>query len=174
MSSTPLVIRPATIDDAHAIAFVHVTTWRTTYGYILPDTFLGSLSIEQREQMWRSFFESEVQNSHLLVAEVDGQVIAFANFGPSRDDFQEYDCELYAIYMLEAYQHQGIGRELMRAAMRQLAEAGYRAMYLWVLEGNPAIRFYEALGGVKIAERPIDIDGTVITEYAYGYRSLSG
>jgi GNAT superfamily N-acetyltransferase len=174
MSSTPLVIRPATIDDAHAIAFVHVTTWRTTYGDILPQTFLSALSVERRETLWRSFFQSEVQNSFLLVAEVDGQVIAFANFGPSRDDYPAYDCELYAIYMLEQYQHQGIGRELMRAAMRQLAERGFRAMYVWVLEGNPAIRFYEALGGVRFDARPIDIDGTVVTEYAYGYAALNG
>lgn len=166
------IIRPAVIEDAHAIANVHVRTWQTTYLHILPEEFLQTLSVETREEMWKGYFTSSVQDSHLYVAEVDGEVIAFANFGPSRDDF-DYDCELYAIYMLETYQRKGIGRALISAAAARLVEDGCKTMYVWVLERNPAIGFYEAIGGVRFNERPIDIDGMMVTEYAYGYDDLA-
>lgn len=166
------IIREAVQEDAHAIANVHVRTWQTTYLHILPEEFLQALSVETREEMWKRYFQSSVQNSHLYVAEVDGEVIAFANFGPQRDEF-DYDCELYAIYMLEAYQRKGIGRALTKAAAARMVEDGCQKMYVWVLERNPAIGFYEAIGGEKFDERPIDIDGTMVTEFAYGYNDLA-
>lgn len=166
------IVRPAVLEDAHAIANVHVRTWQTTYLHILPEEFLETLSVETREEMWKRFFTSSVQDSVLYVAEVDGEVVAFANCGPKRDDYDDYDCELYAIYMLQEYQRKGIGRALIKAAAARLVKDGCKKMYVWVLERNPAIGFYEAIGGVKFDERPIDIDGTMVTEYAYGYDDL--
>ncbi|MBK8026876.1 MAG: GNAT family N-acetyltransferase [Chloroflexi bacterium] len=116
--------------------------------------------------------ESLHQNSYLYVVELDGQVIAFANFGPKRDDYPQFDCEMYAIYIVQEHHGKGYGRALMMAAMERMAQDGCKAMYVWVMEQNPAIQFYEGLGGVRFDERPIDIAGTVVTEYAYGYSSL--
>lgn len=170
MTQSTAVIRPAEAGDAHEIAFIHVHSWQSTYGALLPPEFLASLSVEQREEMWQGFFESEHQDSFLYVAEMDGQVVAFCNFGPRREDLANYDCEMYAIYMLEAYQRKGIGGMLMRAAMAKLREEGYTAMYLWVMEGNPAMDFYEKIGGTRIADRPFSADDATAQEYAYGYR----
>ena len=38
-----LTIRPAEIDDAAAIARVHVDTWRSTYAGIIPQHYLGDI-----------------------------------------------------------------------------------------------------------------------------------
>jgi hypothetical protein len=46
---------------------------------------------------------------------------------------------------------------------------------LWVIENNlRARRFYEAFGGVEIANsrQNFEIDGTTIWEVAYGFRPL--
>ena len=42
------------MDDAAAIAAVHVETWRTAYAGILPPEVIDARSYEQREQQARS------------------------------------------------------------------------------------------------------------------------
>ena len=45
------LIRPATLEDAPAIARVHVDTWRTTYAGIVPDEHLAKLSYERSQAL---------------------------------------------------------------------------------------------------------------------------
>ena len=47
------MIRPATVDDAAAVAHVHVSSWRSTYRGLMPDAVLDSLSVERRAEFWR-------------------------------------------------------------------------------------------------------------------------
>jgi hypothetical protein len=47
-----MIIRSARVEDAAAIAEVHVETWRTTYAGMLPDNFLLNLSEEKYEARW--------------------------------------------------------------------------------------------------------------------------
>jgi ribosomal protein S18 acetylase RimI-like enzyme len=53
---------------------------------------------------------------------------------------------IHAIYVEPGYRRQGIGRQLMQAAMRWGREQGCAQIALSVLAGNPASKFYEALG----------------------------
>jgi hypothetical protein len=56
----------------------------------------------------------------------------------------------------------------MMAMAGALLERGHRGMSLWVLEQNhPARRFYEGLGGIKIAEKR-----SKLFEIAYGWADL--
>ena len=47
------LVRSAELDDATAIARVHVATWRSAYRGLLPDEFLASLSQSHYEERWR-------------------------------------------------------------------------------------------------------------------------
>ncbi len=38
-------IRPATLEDATAIAAIHVQSWRETYAGIMPEEVIGRLSV---------------------------------------------------------------------------------------------------------------------------------
>lgn len=55
--------------------------------------------------------------------------------------------EVYAIYVLPEYQRQGIGRQLMSMCAEELLRGSMDTLLVWVLEANPARRFYERLGG---------------------------
>ena len=104
-------IRAAQPPDAAAIATVHVDSWRTTYKDIVPDDVLAALSYEQRTHMWRHILSQSLPTSFVFVAEApSGQVIGFASGGPERGGDPDYTGELYAIYLLEAYQRHGLGR----------------------------------------------------------------
>ncbi len=163
-------IRLATAIDARAIAEVHVASWRTTYAGLLPDEVLANLSVERRETYWRGELTLPDSPHFVYVAESgSGQIVGFASGGPERDGRPPYTGELYAIYLLAEHQGKGIGRALTRAVAEHLRSPGMTAMLVWVLKGNPAARFYEALGGQYVAEKPLTIGGTDYIEIAYGW-----
>jgi ribosomal protein S18 acetylase RimI-like enzyme len=80
---------------------------------------------------------------------------------------------LQKIYILEAYQGQGIGRSLTLAVVERLAMIEIHSMLVWVLTENPACKFYEAMGGEKVYEQQIEIGGVQLDEVAYGWKDTS-
>ena len=141
-------IRAATVDDARAIAEVHVASWRDTYRGLLPDAYLDRLSVDEREAQRRELIEDGSGTWGTLVADADGRVIGFAAYGPSRDDDAPSGTgEVPAIYLAPDAVGTGVGRELFEQTMAALRAAGYTRATLWVLEANErARRFYERAG----------------------------
>jgi ribosomal protein S18 acetylase RimI-like enzyme len=153
------VIRPATPDDAEAVARVHVETWRAAYAHALSPEGLASLSVTQRAELHR--------RSPPVVADVDGEIVGLVSVGPGTDP--DTDGELYAIYVLPDHWGSGVGRALMQAGEERLRELGHQHAILWVLEDNPrARRFYEAAGWtLDGTRRPIAIFGQPVPEIRY-------
>ena len=163
-------IREATIADVAAIARVHVESWRTTYKGLLPDDYLANLTYEQREPLWREILSKPVGHSLDYVAEDHaGNIVGFASGGPERSGDPVYTGEVYAIYLLERWQGQGIGRQLIATVVRQLIQRGFTSLLIWVLADNPSRRFYEALGGQPVRERLEMTGGVEVKDVAYGW-----
>lgn len=148
MKPATAVVRAARPEDARAVAEVHVASWRHTYRGLLPDDYLERLSVDDREVMWLGAFADPEPKSGAFVAEVDGRIVGFASFGPSRDeDVPERTGEIPAIYVDPSVLGSGVGRELFEAATLALRDAGFARATLWVLEANAlARRFYEKAG----------------------------
>jgi len=165
------MIRPATLEDATAIARVHVASWQSTYRGMLPDEFLASLSETGYAERWKRVIGEGT--SKVYVAEVGGEVVGFASGGRERAGEKGYAGELYAIYVIDANQRRGFGRELVRATVAGLREVGLDDMIIWVLRDNqPARSFYERLGGVYVRGQPITIGSVTLEEVSYGWRRL--
>ncbi len=164
---TSIWIRPAVPEDAPALASVNVITWRAAYRGIIAADFLESLNETQLEERWRQRVASG--ESATFVAVTDrGQVVGYVNAGAEREGLKPQTGEVYAIYLLPGYHRQGIGKRLMRRAMRWLKSQGMRVCLVWVLEDNlPARRFYESLGGVLFREQNITIGRQTLREVAY-------
>ena len=164
-------IRCAAMPDASGIAKVHVDSWKTTYEGIVPDEFLQSLCYEERERRWRQ----AIPEGHVWVAaDASGKVAGFASAGRERSgSYPGYDGELYAIYILKEYQGKGIGKKLVQAAADWLIEQGMTSMTVLVLEDNPAVSFYEALGGTYLADLQAEIGGKLMNERVYGWKEIS-
>lgn len=162
--SPALSIRTALVDDADAIAFVHVTSWRETYRGLVPDSVLDSLSVEQRADHWRKTLR-EVKPT-LFVALVDRQVVGFV-VGRERSEFG-CDCELGALYLLRDHQGHGVGRALFErfvGAMR-----GRSLMFLWVFRENATRGFYERMGGTVAGSKTEEIGGRALEELRYEFK----
>lgn len=173
-TASGVTIRAARPEDARAIARVHVDTWRTTYRDILSKDFLAGLSYENRERVWTRVLDDPEANAIYVAEDASGIVVGFAHGGREQSGDPVYTGELYAVYVLEAYQGKGLGRRLMAKVADRLVQMGRPAMLLWVLADNVQGRcFYERLGGQTVREQQIDIGGTQYTEVAYGWREVS-
>ena len=170
-----MIVREAKIADAPAIARVNLDTWRTAYRKIIPAYYFAQLSYEKGESRWQEILKN-VKNTgdFVCVAENDsGQIVGFAAGGCERTGKYIYQGELFAIYILDEYQRQGIGRQLVRTVATKLAELTLNSMLVWVLADNPACRFYEFLGGKKVEEQQTSRAGVALKEIAYGWTDIA-
>ena len=165
-------IRRALSSDAPGIARVHVESWHSTYAGVVPDDYLATLDVTERERVWRRLIADESTVTYVAEYQRDG-IVGFVSGGPARADDMGYTGELYAIYLLEQHQRLGIGRSLVRELCAWLLTEGLTTMYTWVLEENPSRRFYESLGGTEFKCQTITIGGRDIMEVAYGWDDIS-
>ncbi|MDF5740255.1 MULTISPECIES: GNAT family N-acetyltransferase [unclassified Nostoc] len=165
-----MVIPEANLADAPAIAKVHVNAWRTTYSNLMPAKFLADLSYEERETKWVKILSNIAQDNFTYIAEDEiGQVVGFANGGKERTGDRIYQGELYAIYILEKYQRQGLGYRLVSSVATRLLQSDISSMLVWVLADNPAVDFYQSLGGRQVNQKQIEIATVQLVEVAYGW-----
>jgi GNAT superfamily N-acetyltransferase len=162
-------IRSAEIQDAAAIAHVHIQSWLTTYAGIVPAEYLASLNEAERASLWQDWLQRDLC---VHVAELEGVIVGFVSGGPIREPLGEYGAEMYAIYLLQAAQGKGIGRQLVDALATALLARDFKNMAVWVLEQNPAVRFYERAGAQHLEGKQIEIGGALLTEIALGWPDL--
>lgn len=162
-------IATATLDDARAVAQIHVASWRAAYRDILPANLLDSLSVEQRETMWRDCIISGTPE--LLVAKAQGDIVGWVAFGSSRDEGAPSDgAELWAMYVAPASWATGVGRALWLRAGQRMLEQRFTTVSLWVLaENTRATKFYRAAGFSLDASsvKEIERGGRLVQEVRY-------
>jgi GNAT superfamily N-acetyltransferase len=130
---------------------------------------LASLNETERVPLWQEWL---IRDISVFVAEIEGKIVGFASGGPIREPLAAYDAELYAIYLLEEVQGRGIGKDLLSAVAEALVGKDHTSMLVWVLDQNPAVRFYEKTGAEHLMSKQIEIGGISLTELALGWPDL--
>ncbi len=179
MSRARLNLRSAGLDDAGAIARVHVATWRAAYAGLVPDAYLVGMTEVGQMRSWRRLLGRPQAEETILVAEVESaaiaggpQVVGFGSCGPSRPYGLPYRGEVFTLYVTDDWQGRGIGRALVQALFTDLVARGKRDALTWVLSANPSRFFYEAVGGSPVAERKEAFAGTKLDETGYAWPDL--
>lgn len=166
-------VREAFIEDAEGIATVHVNSWMTTYAGIVSDSYLATLSVENRTKSWVRTFENRTEHEKVFVAEDnDGRIVGFSCGGRNRNEEYLHDGELYAIYLLKEFQGIGIGKSLFNSVVETLKNNGCSSMMLWVLKDNPSLGFYSSQGGQQVGQKKITIGTDDLVEIAIGWESI--
>ena len=174
MNERAIAIRRATLDDAAAIADVHVASWRTTYPGIVDQAYIDGLSAAERAIAWaRRLSPGHESAPGIFVATTrDQKIIGFISGGVIREPILGFDAEIYAIYLLESVQRAGVGRRLMREWAGVATDRDLHAAIVRVLARNPACQFYERLGAELLRETELVIGGKSYPERWYGWRNL--
>ncbi len=166
-------IRLAKVGDEQEITRINVETWHSAYQGIIPAELLAEKKIDDRRiSNWRKTIETaETRGIRAWVAEDGaGKICGYLTGGKGRDNFSDYNYEIYALYVHPEKQKQGIGRMLVDAFR---AFIGYKPFYLFIAEGNlPATIFYERLGGVKNEKlsRTLQISGCELKEECFNFQ----
>lgn len=133
-------IREATVDDIPQLARIHVLCWQDTYKGVVSDTYLDSMDPIKNQERWQRILNPP--KNPVRAIEVDGELVGFFSWGPSRIEALPYQQELYSLYILSAYRSRGIGQQVIQYVKAQVNTT----ILVGVLEGNPYISFYEKLG----------------------------
>ncbi|WP_026675232.1 GNAT family N-acetyltransferase [Alkalihalobacterium bogoriense] len=140
-----VTVRKMVHEDIKQVQDVAKTTWHDTYEGVIPievqNNFLSSAYSDEgmRHRLERSF---------LYVAEVDEQIVGFANFSPVKKDGK---VELGAIYLYPEFQGNGIGSALLQHGIKELE--GIKEIYINVEKDNKIGKaFYDAKGFEIISE----------------------
>lgn len=170
MENGYFTIRKADLRDTKEIAKVHAESWKTTYADIVPDEYLQNLTYESREQIWIN----SISNGGVFVAEnKEGNIVGFSSGGKERSGkYSGFDGEIYAIYILQEFQGQGIGKALVKPIIEEILEMGFNSILVLVLKDNSSRLFYEALGGEKIDTIEVQIAGKKLSELVYGWEDI--
>ncbi|MEL6574651.1 MAG: GNAT family N-acetyltransferase [Pseudomonadota bacterium] len=155
-----VVIRPATLADASAIATIHGDAYEHTYG------LTGAALREAREERaarWPRILGGETRPITVLVAVVGEEVVGFAATYPVVDDWRwEY---LASLYCTAETQGSGIAALLMRELADRLLAVGRRRLRALVLGSNARARaFYARMGAREVGEQPGDLGGAPVTD----------
>ncbi|QXW84019.1 GNAT family N-acetyltransferase (plasmid) [Bacillus sp. LJBS17] len=165
-------IKKAREEDIKAVARVYVDSWRTTYRGLVPDDYLDELLYEDAEKRWIDFLNNEKESFIYIAMNAAGNIIGFASC-KSIDD-ENFDGELYSLYLLKESRGLGVGRQLVSAIAKHFKEKGIASMMVWVMEQNKSgLGFYERMGGKEYLHRKSEFGGTVVDDVAYGWRDVS-
>jgi GNAT superfamily N-acetyltransferase len=134
---TAATLRAAAPADAAGIGPCHLACWQETYAGLLSPAFFAARDPARFTANWARLLEDPA-TPPVVVAEVDGEVVGFAQAMPSRDQPPVRPLELTMLY-LRADQHgSGLGQALLDAVLDDQPAS------LWVAERNPrARRFYQ-------------------------------
>lgn len=145
-------IRKAGRDDSAGLARIQVDSYLSAYAGILPTAYLEHFTYDEQEQDWREWFAAN-GNPLYVCATGNGEIIGYALGRPNAQELPPHESELVSLHVRREYRKQGLGRRLMAAVSRELLARGCASLFLWTLADNPACRFYESLGGRRVAEK---------------------
>lgn len=156
-------IEKANENDALQIAIVNVYTWKTQYTGLMPEELIDA-RIKNIEFSEEKIKERIKEDGNYIVVKKGNTVVGFVRYGKCDiKDYEEYG-EIKALYLLEGFQGNGLGRELFQRAREELNNIGYKKMRINCLKGNPTLNFYIYMGGKHIGEFENNISGYNVTE----------
>ena len=141
---SPLIIRPARVQDIRQMARVHVRCWQETYRGLMPDAVLDDPGFPAaRERMWTDVLTSgRYRQNRAAVAERDDELAGIAMSGPPEDAAAAWARQLYVLYVYAADHGTGTGEALLEAVIDPAEPAALR-----VADPNPrAQAFYRKHG----------------------------
>jgi ribosomal protein S18 acetylase RimI-like enzyme len=167
-----VALRAPSIDEAEAIARLHIACWREAYAGIVPAEALASADLSERTAKWQQSIGDA--DSFVLAAFEDGEPVALMLARPRSDaDARDGEGEIGALYVRASHYRMKLGSRLMGAAARWWLARGGRSLRLGVLtENSRAVAFYERIGGRSVMTTTYPWGGADLPHLIYIYDDL--
>lgn len=167
-------IRKGYPEDLEEITYVNRKSWKTTYPNIIEQEFLNNLSLTIPEKELESK-KQEVRDgkAKYIVAQDNDKIVGMLKYIKTNNKNYEDTAEIQALYLLEDYQKQGIGKKMVNIATKEMSKENYKHMIIGCINENPSNEFYKKIGGKHIGKRDFVINDTVYQENIYYYEDIS-
>lgn len=138
---------------------------------IWPETYREVISSDQIDYMLHRGYTPEALTQQAaeghqfyLVFEEETPVgfYAWQSLSPTQAKLQK-------LYLLPSCQGKGIGQQLLERVKDQAKSAGHTQLILNVNRKNPAVSFYEKMGGKRLETLDIPYGPYVLEDYIYGW-----
>ena len=152
-------------DDRYAVSDIYEKSWRYAYRGIIPQDYLDSIP----KGHWVR--TQDIPEWYTIVCVEDEKIIGTSSFSRSRSgEYPDYG-EIISIYLLPEYMRKGYGTLLIKAALNELRDKGFKDVFLCVLEENTGARkFYEKMGFLCTDDHlDNNIGGRDVREVRYTY-----
>jgi GNAT superfamily N-acetyltransferase len=164
----PARVRAARAGDLPVLAVVRRESWWSAYRGIVPDAALRRMDDHRTAERMASTLGSSLHRI-LVVEDDERRRLGYAWLGPHREGLDGHRGEILELYLHPAAQGRGVGRRLLVSGIWWLVERDLHPVLVWVLAANPARHFYEACGGVRVAQGSVQIGGRTLTRLAYSW-----
>ncbi len=139
--------------DLGQIADVHVNAWQGSFAEIVSDSYLESLTTEEREHVLAERMR-DADYRIILAEDPEHGIVGYIDYGKMDKENFGFAARIFSFYLLPEFQSCGIGTRLWTECFSQLAASGYKDVSVETLEASPFRRFYESRGG-KVAARSV-------------------
>ena len=168
-----ITIRPATLDDARALAYIIRITWIYTYKGVVPDeVLLARTSLSNFNDSVKRWEESlrkaatDAAKVYRVAEDENGEVVGFTCGGTLDTPELKTDKELAGLYVHPAVHSSGAGKALMFEFARLMKAQGAATFGVGCLTGNKiGMGFYKHMGGKPVFEIPCERLGGVPETY---------
>jgi ribosomal protein S18 acetylase RimI-like enzyme len=136
--------------EASSISELQRRSWAVQWPADLAELMLGSVSLAQMTESWRSAIERPPQASFRVLVATDGErVVGFASTMPSQDGDADpsVDGAIDQFVVDPAAQHRGHGSRLLNACADTLRADGFGRACCWVNARDDAIRRFLTAAG---------------------------
>ncbi|MFN4085676.1 MAG: GNAT family N-acetyltransferase [Spirosomataceae bacterium] len=156
-------IIPATSDDWAVIRDLAHAIWPSTYQDVIP---ADQIDYMLHRGYSEDAIQQQVEEGHRFYLVLQSQEpIGFFSWQPITTE----QAKLQKLYVLPASQGKGTGTKLLEKVKELTRQEGYKQLILNVNRSNPAVGFYEKVGGKRLEEVDIPYGPYVLNDYVYGW-----
>ncbi len=156
-------VRPATLEDAGAIAALQCATWRHDYSDLFAGPAGDDLEPEVVAERWRPVLRQEIPG-FVIVATSENQVVGFA-----AAEVRDGAAQVHTLLVATDARRLGHGSRLMSACADLVQQVGAHEAVMWGLAGDRALADFLTSAGWAPdgGSRQLSDDHTVIHEVRY-------
>ncbi len=133
-------VRKARLSDIQEIALIHVQSWKSAFKGLMPDRYINSYTLVDRETEWLSILDSGSES--VIIAEENNKLVGFLSFSKNVNFLY-----LSKLYLCPSIYGKGVGCLLMKQLESDAQLACIDLIRLYVLDSNQsAIKFYSKQG----------------------------
>lgn len=165
-----MIIRKANVYDTNDIAKVHHDAWVHFYKHSVSEEFMEKYSLEKRRRFWMKYINDG--NIVYVVEEKTGGILGFIVPKISTDILDKYKGEIVSHYVMDRFQHRGLGRLLFVASAKLFKVNKINGLKVWVHKDSPACEFYKRMGGIELGAKLERFDNRDIIKLCYVWDNL--